>query len=473
MTGTSEGGCHSQGNETVYGRNRKEFFLDFSNHSTSKSPLEPGYESDFHAHLPRGQRRNSFSRSSSRNSGCSNSSSEIIVPTYTLQPARFDPPSRSLSPHQYTNASSSSHDCTSSSVDYRNVISRANSPHCPLSGSSHTSFPLPKSSFPQGYNTSFERGTRHSHADGEAQERCKKDVCSPPFSFSFHQFPSPPTYPHQIPPVPLALSPKARGKQREIDPGDDTGYESSAAAFELADLCLESNFDHPPYGTVSSTYEEMGFLESPPGTARSVSFNSQAFQNSSHARQFNYITTQAASHPPLPRNPVVLPGGFIPGRNPRGRPRSTMMKDDGEEEENGLRESRKSIKSAIKRPARESDDDPDEDWEPEASSPPRADGLQDDPAVKKKRKTNRYPCPIGGCKETFTRKNDVRRHIQNAAVHRGSVEAIQWQSKAGTRCTLCNADLSRSDARMRHERTSACGKRTTQKMKDQMIVMRV
>ncbi|KAJ3866687.1 hypothetical protein EV359DRAFT_62119 [Lentinula novae-zelandiae] len=91
----------------------------------------------------------------------------------------------------------------------------------------------------------------------------------------------------------------------------------------------------------------------------------------------------------------------------------------------------------------------------------------------KKRKVNRYPCPVPLCKETFTRRNDVRRHIKNAAVHRDSPEALALLGEvvgAGTRCKYCNADLSRSDARMRHERASACGKRTTQKMKDQMLL---
>ncbi|KAJ3936773.1 MAG: hypothetical protein NXY57DRAFT_984153, partial [Lentinula lateritia] len=91
----------------------------------------------------------------------------------------------------------------------------------------------------------------------------------------------------------------------------------------------------------------------------------------------------------------------------------------------------------------------------------------------KKRKVNRYPCPVSLCKETFTRRNDVRRHIKNAAVHRDSPEALALLGEvvgAGTRCKYCNADLSRSDARMRHERASACGKRTTQKMKDQMLL---
>lgn len=93
----------------------------------------------------------------------------------------------------------------------------------------------------------------------------------------------------------------------------------------------------------------------------------------------------------------------------------------------------------------------------------------------KKRKVNRYECPVPLCKETFTRRNDVRRHIKNAAIHRDSPEALALLGEAvgtGTRCKFCNADLSRSDARMRHERASACGKRTTQKMKDQMLLMR-
>ncbi|KAF5383474.1 hypothetical protein D9757_006118 [Collybiopsis confluens] len=104
---------------------------------------------------------------------------------------------------------------------------------------------------------------------------------------------------------------------------------------------------------------------------------------------------------------------------------------------------------------------------PQAEPPAKASG--------KKRKVNRYSCPVPSCKETFTRRNDVRRHIRNAAVHRDSAEALALIGEtvgAGTRCKYCHADLSRSDARMRHERASACGKRTTQKMKDQMVLMK-
>ncbi|KAF9268709.1 hypothetical protein L218DRAFT_526096 [Marasmius fiardii PR-910] len=243
----------------------------------------------------------------------------------------------------------------------------------------------------------------------------------------------------------------------------------------MAELCLESSLDHPIYGTDASIYPEVCPYEPAIPTAHSVNFIPESFQNDGHARQLNFFMMPPTSHHPPPHNPVVVPpGGFIPGQNPRGRPKVNARGDD-EEERSGPRTIPKSTKGGGKRSARISEDDADEDMEVDIALPAKATDAQDvSSSVKKKRKTNRYSCPLTGCKETFTRKNDVRRHIQNAAVHRDSAEAIQWQSKAGTtRCKLCNADLSRSDARMRHERTSACGKRTTQKMKDQMIVMRV
>ncbi|THU85712.1 hypothetical protein K435DRAFT_869034 [Dendrothele bispora CBS 962.96] len=95
-------------------------------------------------------------------------------------------------------------------------------------------------------------------------------------------------------------------------------------------------------------------------------------------------------------------------------------------------------------------------------------------AANKKRKVNRYPCPVPNCRETFTRRNDVRRHVKNAAVHRDQPEALailgEVTGDASTRCKYCGTDLSRADARMRHERASACGKRTTQKMKESTTI---
>jgi len=110
-----------------------------------------------------------------------------------------------------------------------------------------------------------------------------------------------------------------------------------------------------------------------------------------------------------------------------------------------------------------SDTEDDREWDP-------ADDGGGDSSAKKRRKINRYPCPVPNCKETFTRRNDVRRHVRNAAVHRDQPDALailgEVAGDISTRCKYCGTDLSRSDARMRHERASACGKRTTQKMKE-------
>ncbi|KAJ7594952.1 hypothetical protein C8J56DRAFT_1044668 [Mycena floridula] len=78
---------------------------------------------------------------------------------------------------------------------------------------------------------------------------------------------------------------------------------------------------------------------------------------------------------------------------------------------------------------------------------------------KKKRKAGRFKCTVVWCKETFTRRNDVNRHLKNAAVHRNR-EGAGEDDGDDKRCKFCNADLSRADARVRHERAGACGKRT-------------
>jgi len=87
---------------------------------------------------------------------------------------------------------------------------------------------------------------------------------------------------------------------------------------------------------------------------------------------------------------------------------------------------------------------------------------RDEPFVHSRRRgckppVKRYPCTMLGCKETFTRPNDVRRHLRNAAVHRS---VANQDDNNSTRCTFCGEELSRADARRRHELKGACGKRT-------------
>ncbi|KAJ7647647.1 hypothetical protein FB45DRAFT_894030 [Roridomyces roridus] len=69
-----------------------------------------------------------------------------------------------------------------------------------------------------------------------------------------------------------------------------------------------------------------------------------------------------------------------------------------------------------------------------------------------------HPCPIPGCTEMFTRRNDATRHAKTAAKHRDTAE------QAGGDVILCRYDCGfrhpRVDAVKRHELLEACGKRT-------------
>ncbi|KAJ7244167.1 hypothetical protein B0H12DRAFT_1129723 [Mycena haematopus] len=68
----------------------------------------------------------------------------------------------------------------------------------------------------------------------------------------------------------------------------------------------------------------------------------------------------------------------------------------------------------------------------------------------------RHPCTVPGCTESFTRPNDVQRHIKNAAIHRS-------ERNVGPVCSKCGDELSRPDAARRHETKGACRKRTITK----------
>ncbi|KAF7351171.1 hypothetical protein MSAN_01679800 [Mycena sanguinolenta] len=68
----------------------------------------------------------------------------------------------------------------------------------------------------------------------------------------------------------------------------------------------------------------------------------------------------------------------------------------------------------------------------------------------------RYPCTVPGCNESFTRLNDVLRHVKNAAIHKS-------ERTAGPFCSKCGEELSRPDAARRHEAKGACKKRTITK----------
>ena len=70
-----------------------------------------------------------------------------------------------------------------------------------------------------------------------------------------------------------------------------------------------------------------------------------------------------------------------------------------------------------------------------------------------KGKSPRFPCPEKWCDKTFSRSNDVLRHLLNASEHKHA------NGDTSTCCQKCGEELSRPDARRRHERKGSCGKR--------------
>ena len=71
-----------------------------------------------------------------------------------------------------------------------------------------------------------------------------------------------------------------------------------------------------------------------------------------------------------------------------------------------------------------------------------------------KRKSSKiYQCPEPWCTATFTRSNDVTRHRLTAAIHKRA------NKDSSTCCQRCGEELSRPDARRRHELKGSCGKR--------------
>ncbi|KAK1230483.1 hypothetical protein PQX77_006411 [Marasmius sp. AFHP31] len=455
------------------GRSKKEFFL--GENTSIIPPVPDGYESDFHKYYPKRKHRRSASRSSSQHSASSDDTS-MVYPTYTLQPAKFDSPSRGMSPHPFFVGPSSAYASNSSPLDYRNPPYRETSPPCSFSGPTSPGFPLSRDT--STYVTSYTRGNYPCPDRNDAEKYSTSRYVSP-LDFDRGLYPLDPHSPSRYSPDSLSLSAKAQGKQRRhVNDDYDADYDSGIPSSELADLCLENGTSHPYSPGINVSMVDPYYPE--------------RLQYDGHARPPGPRTplpprTSAIVPPPRlpppphlhpPPKPPLLPQApqdphlpsFVPGRNPRGRPKSNTVSGLERDESPANRKAR-----ATKRPAQGSGDEGDEEWDPGAENPSKG-NVSGSPTVKKKRKTNRYPCLVAGCKETFTRKNDVRRHVMNAAIHRDSPEALKLQNKdkdIPTRCTYCNADLSRPDARMRHERTSACGKRTTQKMKDQMIVMRL
>ncbi|KAF9469999.1 hypothetical protein BDZ94DRAFT_1243712 [Collybia nuda] len=60
-----------------------------------------------------------------------------------------------------------------------------------------------------------------------------------------------------------------------------------------------------------------------------------------------------------------------------------------------------------------------------------------------------------GCSFSFTRAKDAERHLKNTTIH----DKGAGSSDSSKCCGFCGVVLSRPDARKRHERNGACGKR--------------
>lgn len=179
------------------------------------------------------------------------------------------------------------------------------------------------------------------------------------------------------------------------------------------------------------------------------------------------------THPPAPRanhTPARGKGGLGASSSQLSALSLEDNSGDDDDESDAIPSSSASRPSSVragkKRAAVEqsTDDDYEMDDVPSSSTKkPSKSSAASKPRKTKRRKTLKpFLCPHDWCKETFTRKNDVKRHLLNAAVHRNdNPDRAEDDTK---RCKRCQADLSRPDARARHERAGACGKRTTPKV---------
>ncbi|KII85557.1 hypothetical protein PLICRDRAFT_56790 [Plicaturopsis crispa FD-325 SS-3] len=72
--------------------------------------------------------------------------------------------------------------------------------------------------------------------------------------------------------------------------------------------------------------------------------------------------------------------------------------------------------------------------------------------VSLKHDTPRWPCSHAGCRETFSRDTDVKRHVATVHDNRGKAQ-IYEEKRDGFRkyCRFCAKILARPDARLRHE----------------------
>lgn len=91
--------------------------------------------------------------------------------------------------------------------------------------------------------------------------------------------------------------------------------------------------------------------------------------------------------------------------------------------------------------------------------------LSSETDTKDKKAKKRFECAVKGCPATFTRRNDVDRHMKSASAHRDYAQewALMQTNQAPAlnpfRCEKCNRILSRADSAKRHMESGACGKR--------------
>ncbi|KAF6760307.1 hypothetical protein DFP72DRAFT_102300 [Ephemerocybe angulata] len=69
-----------------------------------------------------------------------------------------------------------------------------------------------------------------------------------------------------------------------------------------------------------------------------------------------------------------------------------------------------------------------------------------------------FKCEFPGCNATFTRKNDVQRHMKSASAHRNFEQEAKGDFD-DKKCPRCGRILSREDSARRHFESGACGKR--------------
>lgn len=99
-------------------------------------------------------------------------------------------------------------------------------------------------------------------------------------------------------------------------------------------------------------------------------------------------------------------------------------------------------------------DEKDEEYIPE-DDPPKSRKAKSAGGPRKRRKIEKIPCPEL-CGSTFTRKNDMVRHLNTTKKH---------QAAPTVHCQICALGLSRTDALRRHLEHEVCDTIITQRLK--------